>query len=70
MQKYPTFIDVTLWKKCEPEEASSGNPSRLVSTMIFAALIWGQVTGISDPAVAGAPSPGADQDVLLPFFQK
>src|SRR5512143_478628 len=35
-QKYPTFIEVTLWKKWDPEEASRGNPSRLVSTMTFA----------------------------------
>ena len=45
MAKYPTFIDIRLWKKCVPWEGSIPRPSNPVSTMTFALHIWIHLTG-------------------------
>src|SRR5512145_936157 len=45
-EKYPMFMEVTLWKKCEPNDESSGKFARLTSTITRAFEICDHTTGI------------------------
>jgi len=58
MVKYPTFRATRLWKKWAPWEASTGKPSRLLSTMTFARLTPSHRTGIPRKRSRVPHSPG------------